>query len=445
MERNWTTENVFKSIIFFAFPFFISTLLQTLYGIADLFIIGQFNSTDSITAVSIGSQVMHMLTVSIVGLSTGSTITIGKAIGAKDREKAHTAIGNSITLFMSASLILTVCLLLLVNPVISLLSTPEQAVAGASVYLKICFLGIPFITAYNLISSVFRGLGDSKTPMYFIATAFVCNILLDYLFIGYFHMGPAGAALGTTLAQAFSVFTALFVILRKSTGIKVKKQHCRLQSGIVRTILRIGLPIFFQNSFIQVAFLAVTVFVNMRGLYDAAAVGIVEKIIGIMFLIPSSMLSTVSALAAQNMGAGKYKRARQTLWYSMGICVGFGITVSILTIFMAPDLMRLFESNKTVILRGTQYIKGYVWDCIFAGIHFCFSGYFSAMERSELSFIHNFLSILIIRIPCSYLAAKFFPDTLFPLGLVTTTASLFSVIFCAVTYHILRKKEQKFS
>lgn len=192
MKHSLTTGSVWKSVLRFSFPFFFSYFLQTLYGIADLFIIGQFNGVDSTTAVSIGSQVMHMLTVMIVGLAMGGTVLIGQATGAKNQEQTSQSIGNTITLFMGLSIILTLCLLIAVNPIIAAMSTPKEAVIGTSHYLTICFIGIPFITAYNIISSIFRGMGDSKSPMYFIAVACVINIALDYLFIGAMHLGTIG-------------------------------------------------------------------------------------------------------------------------------------------------------------------------------------------------------------------------------------------------------------
>ncbi|MDO4829585.1 MAG: MATE family efflux transporter, partial [Clostridia bacterium] len=205
MERNRTTGSVFKNVILFSLPYLLSYFLQTLYGMADLFIIGQFEGVASTTAVSIGSQVMHMLTVMIVGLAMGTTVSIGQAVGAGDHRQAAQDIGNTVTLFMAVSVALTAVLLLLVRPITSVMSTPEKAVDGTAAYLTICFIGIPFITAYNIISSIFRGMGDSKSPMYFIAIACAANIALDYLFMGVLRLGPAGAALGTTISQAISV------------------------------------------------------------------------------------------------------------------------------------------------------------------------------------------------------------------------------------------------
>ena len=439
MEKNLTTGSVFKNIVFFSLPYLLSYFLQTLYGMADLFIIGQFEGTASTTAVSIGSQVMHMLTVMIVGLAMGSTVSIGQSVGANDKKRAAVHIGNTVTLFLSLSVVLTVVLVLLVHPIVNIMSTPTEAVSGTVAYLTICFIGIPFITAYNIISSIFRGLGDSKSPMYFIAVACVANIGLDYLFMGAMRMGPAGAALGTTLAQAISVVFALVVILRRESGISVDKSHFKPKKPVLGNILKIGVPIAVQDGLIQVAFVAITIIANRRGLTDAAAVGIVEKIISFVFLVPSSLLSTVSALGAQNIGAHKPERAVATLRYAICIAVGFGLIVSGLVQVVAGPVVGLFTSDSAVQMAGGQYFRGYIWDCIFAGIHFSFSGYFCACEKSILSFLHNIIAIALVRLPGVYLTSKLFPTTLFPMGLATATGSLLSVIICVIAFAVLTR------
>lgn len=210
-----TSGSVFKTVVYFSLPYLLSYFLQTLYGMADLFIVGQFGGVSSTTAVSIGSQIMHMLTVMIVGLAMGSTVMIGRSIGAKNKRQAAECIGNTVTMFMGISMVLMAVLLVLVRPIVGIMSTPAEAVEGTVRYLTICFIGIPFITAYNIISSIFRGMGDSKSPMYFIAVACAANIGLDYLFIGLLGLDAAGAALGTTIAQAISVVVSMVVILKK--------------------------------------------------------------------------------------------------------------------------------------------------------------------------------------------------------------------------------------
>lgn len=440
MERNLTTGSVLRNILYFSLPYLLSYFLQTLYGMADLFIIGQFEGSASTTAVSVGSQVMHMITVMIVGLAMGSTVSIGRSIGAGEHKRVSAIIGNTVSLFMVVSVGLMAVLLLLVQPIVTVMSTPAEAVAGTRAYLTICFIGIPCITAYNIISSIFRGLGDSKSPMYFIAVACVANIALDYLFIGAMGLGPAGAALGTTLSQAISVAVSLVVILKRETGISLHRADLKLRRPVLRQVLKIGLPVAFQDGFIQIAFIVITIIANRRGLNDAAAVGIVEKVISFLFLVPSSMLSTVSALGAQNIGAGKHDRTVLTLRYAILISAGFGLCISIVMQWIAEPVVSLFTTDPLVITAGGQYIRGYIWDCLFAGIHFSFSGYFCAYGRSEISFLHNICAILIMRIPGVYLMSTLFPDTLFPMGLATVGGSILSIIICVVAFIYLKRR-----
>ena len=425
MQTDLTNGSVLKNIALFSLPFFLSYFLQTLYGLADLFIIGQFDGVDSITAVSIGSQIMHMITVMIVGLSMGATVCIAQTVGAKDKEKLRYCIGNTVTVFFIVSLILTGLLLFFTDFIVGVVKTPTEAVAGTKEYLIICFIGIPLITAYNIVSSILRGMGDSKSPMYFIAIACVANIILDYVFIGYFKLGAVGAALGTTLSQGISVICALTYINRNNSSDSFSFAYLKLKGNIAKRLLRIGIPICAQDGFIQVAFMVITVIANMRGLTDAAAVGIVEKLISFIFLVPSSMLSTVSAMGAQNIGAGKIDRAKQTLRYAIYITFIFGVIVGIIFQFIAENALELFTENHSVII---------------AGIAFSFSGFFCALGKSEISFLHNLISIVTLRAPGAYVASIMYPTTLLPMGLATASGSLLSAIICTIAYKVIAKK-----
>ncbi len=443
MKRNLTSGSVLKNIIYFSLPYMLSYFLQTLYGMADLFIIGQFDGVAGTTAVSNGSQVMYMLTVIIVGLAMGTTVNIGKAVGRRDREDISRIIGNTATLFMTISVVLMVVLILLVRLIVSVIGTPSQAVEGSVNYLTVCFIGIPFITAYNIISSIFRGMGDSKSPMYFIATACFANIVLDYLFMGVLKLGPTGAALGTTLSQTLSVLITLIYIRKKNTGIELEKSDLKPDKETIGKILKTGIPVSLQDGFIQVAFIIITVIANHRGINDAAAVGIVEKVIGVLFIVPSSMLATVSALSAQNIGAKKYDRAEKTLRYTIILTVSYGIVVATITQFISKLIISLFSPDSTVILLGSEYLTGYSWDCIFAGIHFCFTGYFCAYGKSYIGFVHNIISILFIRIPGSYLASAMFSDTLLPMGFAASAGSVLSILICVGAFIWLKTHSLK--
>lgn len=440
MEKNLTSGSVFKTILGFSLPFLLSNFLQTLYGMADLFIIGQFNGVESTTAVSIGSQVMHMITVMIVGIAMGTTVVIGICMGANDKKKMSLAVGNTVTLFTIISVAITVILLCFVNVITRVMCTPQEAVNGTVQYLTVCFIGIPFITAYNIISAIFRGMGDSKSPMYFVAVACVINIILDVIFIGGLGLGPMGAALGTTISQTLSVIVALIAISRKENGLKISKACLKPDKNVMKEILKVGIPVSLQDGFIQISFIIITIFANRRGLNDAAAVGIVEKIISVIFLVPSSMLSSVSSLTAQNIGAKKHGRAKETLGYAITICVIFGVAASVFMVLFAEPVVGIFTNDQISVSMGSQYLRGYVWDCIFAGIHFCFSGYFCAYGLSGISFIHNCLSILCARIPLSYYASVHYKDTLFPMGIASPAGSALSVVICIAAFVWMCKK-----
>ena len=246
-------------------------------------------------------------------------------------------------------MVISIVLVLLVKPIVAIMSTPEEAVSGTMMYLIICFMGIPFITAYNIISSIFRRMGDFKSPMYFIAIACTANIALDYLFIGILKLGSARVALGTTLSQTISVIVSLGIILKRQMGHVIKKEHFHPRKNIMGSLLKVRLPVAFQDEFIQFSFIVITVIANLRGLNDAASVGIVEKLISFLFLVPSSMLSTVSTLAAQNIGAGRHDQAKQTLRYAIIVSVSFGALSVLVMQLAAEPFVGLFSPDAEVI------------------------------------------------------------------------------------------------
>lgn len=442
-KNNLTTGAVGKGMLQFVLPYLLSCFLQTFYGMADLFIVGQFHGSEVTTAVSVGSQVTHMLTVIIVGLAMGATVRIGRAAGAGDRKTAARTMGTTIILFSVFAFALMIVLLLVTNPVIRIMMTPAEAVADTRRYLLICFAGIPFIVAYNVISSVFRGLGDSRSPMYFVAAACVINILLDYLFIGGFGMGAAGAALATVCGQALSVFLALWVMGRKDLGFSFGWRDIRIHRELLADILKVGVPVAVQDGLIQVSFVVITMIANSRGVVAAASVGIVEKLISFLFLVPSAFLSAISAFTAQNMGAGKPERARRSLGYGLMITVGWGILCCLYNQLIPETLVGLFTKESAVLEAGVSYMRAYSFDCIFAAVHFCFSGYFCGEGRSGISFLHNIVSILLMRVPGAYLASLYFPETLYPMGWAAPLGSFLSAVICIVFYYCEKRTRSR--
>ena len=441
MQINLTEGNLLKVLAKFSVPFLVSSFLQTFYGLADLFITGQFNGADVITAVSVGSQLTHMLTVIIVGLTMGSTVFIGKAVGEKDKERLEFGIGNIIILFAGFAVIATAVLLIFTDGIVAMLETPAEAELQTKYYLAICFAGVPFIVAYNVIASIFRGLGDSRSPMYFVIIAGIINILLDILFIGPMDM-KAGAALATIIAQAISVLAGVISLARKNRGFNLRRDNFRLNRRVFSDVIKVGVPVSLQDGLIQVSFLVITIIANSRGVMTAAAVGIVEKIISFLFLVPSAMLSSISAIVAQNAGAGKHQRSRLSLRYGITITVVFGLFAAGMCQIFSEQIVALFSSAEPqVITLGGQYLRAYALDCIFAGVHFCFSGYFCAYNKAIYSFIHNIVSIMLIRIPGTYIASVMFPDTLYPMGLAAPAGSLLSVVICTALYILMQKKQ----
>jgi len=440
MNRKDLTEGgIMGNIGGFLLPYMFAYFLQILYGLADLFVIGRYCGVDSTTAVSNGAQVMYFFTCVVVGLAMGTTVRIAHAVGAKDAARTARVIGNTVTMFLVLSVMLAIGGLLFRDNLLSLLGTPPEAWQGSMDYLTVCFIGIPFIMAFNIIASIFRGLGDSKSPMYFVAVACVVNIALDFLFIGYMGWGARGAALGTTLSQMFSVIVALVAIRRHREVFDVHGHDFRPHRQTISDILKVGFPISMQDGFIQIGFLAITAIANARGVYDAGAVGIVEKFIGLVFLLPSAMVSTVSAICSQNIGAGKVERALKTLRYCLAITSAYGLVMIALWHLFPEAAVGIFTDDPEVVAKGAVYLRGYVWDCLFAGIHFCFGGFFAACGYSIISFAYNFLSVIIVRIPFAYLASEAYPDTLYPMGLTTCFGSVFSVVICVGVYRWMVK------
>ncbi len=433
--NNLTIGSVPKTLLQFSIPYLISCFLQTFYGLADLFITGQFNGAGSISAVSIGSQVMHMVTVIVVGLAMGSTVLIGRRIGANDKKSAARSVGNSITFFLLMSIVLTILFIAVEPWILRVLSVPEEAHTEAYRYLMICFAGIPFITAYNVISSIFRGLGDTKRPMIFVLIAGMINVVLDYILIGPMGMGAAGAALATTISQAASVLISLIALTKMKTGIHLTRSDLKPEKKVIGSILGVGFPIACQDGLIQISFIIITIIANTRGVEVSAAVGIVEKIISFLFLVPSAMNASIASLNAQSNGAGMHKRSSETLRWALLICTIYSAIVIVICEFAASPIVSVFTSAEPEVVRlGAQYLRTYVVDTLFASYHFCMSGFFCAYNKAVYSFIHNIISVIAVRIPGALLATILFPATLYAMGSAAPLGSFLSTLICVYLY-----------
>ena len=443
MKQDLTSGSILKNLLRFSIPYLISCFLQTFYGLADLFVAGRFNGAETTTGISVGSQLTHMLTVIIAGLVMGSTVLIASNIGAKKNREVGKAIGNTITIFIIFAVAATAVLIAVINPVLKVLSTPEEAMSETYSYVLICFIGIPFITAYNVIAGIFRGMGDTKSPMIFVFIAGVINVVLDFLLIGPGRMGAAGAALATIISQAISVLISVIFLARRRSELGLEKSDLKIDRSVFKKLFGVGFPIACQDGFVQVGFLVLTAIANARGLESAAAVGIVEKVICFVFLVPSAMLSTVSAIGAQNRGAGEDGRSIRTLGTAIAICLGYALVIIALCEIFPSQILSIFTKDQSVIPLGVQYIRSYITDCFFSGVHFTLSGFFCAYNKAIYSFISNLASIICVRIPGAYFASKLFADTLFPMGMAAPAGSLLSSIISGVMFIYLIKKVLK--
>ena len=443
MATDLTQGSVFKRLIAFSLPYLLACFLQTFYGVADLVIVGYFNGSSTITAVSVGSQIMHMITLLLAGIAMGTTVLVGRAYGAKETNQAAFAVGNSITLFTLFSIAMTAVCLLSTDAITSILQTPPEAFDETSLYSRICFLGIPFIAAFNVLASTCRGAGDTKHPMMFVAFGGILNIILDYILIGPCGLGAAGAAWATVISQVAVVIIGFALLPKLKLGLQIARKHLQIDKYTMKNLLTVGIPAACQDGFIQITFLFITAIANSRGLEVATSVGIVEKLICFFFLVPSSMLASVSALTAQNRGAGFHDRGKLALRYGIFTCMIYGFLVGLACQFISPWLLHFFTNDGQIITYGTQYLRFYSFDAMIAGVQFCFSGYFCSYNKAGWAFFHNAVSSVTVRIPGTWLASVMFPHTLTPMGAAAPLGSILSICICLLVYqHYFRSPEK---
>ena len=297
-QLSMTEGKIGPALLNFAVPVLMSGFLQALYGAVDLLVVGRYDSSAAVSAVATGSQMMQTITGAVLGLSMGGTVLIGHAIGEKEPEKAARAVGTLAVLFAVIAAVCTAFMTLATGWVTGLLHTPREAFTYAKQYIFICSSGIPFIIGYNAVSSIFRGIGDSKTPMYLVAAACLVNVVLDFLLVGVFHMGAAGAALATIAAQSLSFFLSLFIIARRGFPFDFGRQHFKPDSHAMKRILLVGTPLAVQDALVNISFLIITVIVNTMGVVASASVGVVERLMGFAMLPPSAFASATSSASA---------------------------------------------------------------------------------------------------------------------------------------------------
>ena len=441
-QNDMTVGNPMKIILSFTFPIFLGNVFQQFYNMADAVIVGKFVGNKALAAVGSTGTIMFLIYGFVVGMTAGFTVLTAQKFGAGDMEGMRkTVVGAGVLSFVIGT-ILTILFMVFMKPLLILMNTPSDIFADAYAYIMIVSGGILAQMLYNLLSSILRALGNSKLPLYFLIISALLNIVLDLVFIIGFQMGAKGAAVATVIAQGTSGVLCLLYIIAKVPVLHIKRDDLQVGGTIYSNQLRIGIPMALQYSITAIGTMMVQSSLNILGSTLVAAYTAAGKIEQVVTQAYVAMGTTMATYGAQNMGAGKYDRADQILRCAMGIAVEFGVCVAVLIQFIAEPVVGLFTTDTMVVILGAQYIRGYIWDCIFAGVHFSFSGYFCAYGRSEISFIHNLIAILCVRIPGVYLTSKFFPDTLFPMGLATATGSLLSVIICVIFFGWLKRRER---
>lgn len=441
-QNDFLNGSILPSLLRFAGPVLLALFLQAMYGAVDLIVVGKFAGTADISAVSTGSQAMQLVTSLLVGLTTGVTVLLGQKIGKGKPGEAGSVIGSAICLFVCVALGLTAVLVTLAAPFCRLLQAPEEAFVPTTLYVRICSAGTLFIVAFNVIGSVFRGLGDSKMPLITVAIACVVNIFGDLLLVAVFHLGAAGAALATVFAQAISVVLSLLVIARRKLPFTFRKEQLRFDRPLTAGILRLGVPIALQDVLVGVSFLVILAIVNSLGLLQSAGMGIAEKVCAFVMLLPSAFSQSVSAFVAQNTGAAKPDRAKKALRYSVVTSLCISVFVFYFNFFHGDLLAGIFANDRAVILEAADYLKAYAIDCLLTSFLFCFVGYFSGLGKTVFVMAQGILGAFGVRIPVSFFMSRLPNVRLFYIGLATPCSTVVQVLLCLAYYAHLSRREK---
>lgn len=433
-ENNLAKGNVIKQLILFSLPVLLSNLIQSLYSTVDMLVVGQYAGAVAMSGVNIGGQVSFLITNMVFGLSIGATVLIGQYMGAEDRKSMQETIATLFVSLFVASVVLTVTMIILQDPLLRLIQTPPESYAEAKIYFFISMLGTIFIFGYNALSAVMRGMGDSRNPLIFVGVACGVNIVLDLLFVAVFGMGAAGAALATVISQAISMILCIVYLKRNNFIFDFSLQSFKCATvKQLKLILKIGIPTSIQNVATSASFLFLTALVNSLGVMASAAVGAVGKLNGFAILPGVAMSTSVSAMSAQNIGAGKFDRARKTMFAGMAIAMAISALIFAVITMFPEACMSLFSSEPELVACGVEYMKSFKYDYFIAPLCFCFNGLFIGSGHTTFSLVNGIMSSLLFRIPASYLFGITMGMGLLGVGLGAPIASgaalAFAIIF----------------
>lgn len=440
---NFTEGKIFSPLLKFVIPILMALFLQAMYGAVDLLIVGQFGNAADVSSVSTGSQVMMGVTSMITGLTMGITILIGQKLGEGKREEAGNVVGSGISIFAIMAIILTVLVVTFASSISTFMHAPTEAFDSTVSYIKICAIGSVFVISYNVIGGVFRGIGDSKTPLITVGIACVVNIIGDLVFVGIFKMAALGAAYATVMAQSTSVILSLILIKKRGLPFDFSLKSIKFHRNLTTQIIKFGAPIALQDVLVNLSFLVIMMIGNSMGVVASAGIGVAEKLVGFIMLIPMAFAQAVSAFVAQNYGAKKYNRSKKVLMYSILASLCCGIVMFYITFFHGNLLSGMFSKDEAVILAAWDYMKAYGIDCLFTAIMFSMVGYFNGCGRTTFVMIQGIIGAFCVRIPVSFIMSKLEPVSLFNVGLATPMSTFVQIILCISYFVYLSNKLSK--
>ena len=436
---DFTEGRIFPKLIKFMLPILGALVLQAMYGAVDILVVGQFGTSEGISAVSTGSNLVNMVTFTAAGFTMGVTILMGRYIGEKRQDRLGRVIGGAICFFLVLSLVITAVMLTFARQLAQMMQAPAEALDSTVTYVMICGGGILFIMAYNFISSIFRGLGNSKLPLIFVGIACAVNVVGDLLFVAVFKMNVAGAALATVMAQAVSVVLSILIIRKQKLPFTLKREDIRFNEEVPR-IIKVGAPIAVQELLTQLSFLALCAFINKLGIAQSSGYGVANKLVAFIMLVPSSLMQSLASFVAQNFGAGKEKRACQTMLCGMAIGCTVGVVISLLAVFAGDYMSMIFTPEPAYIKQSAAYLLGFSLEPIVTSILFSFIGYFNGHSQTLFVMIQGLSQTFLVRLPMSYIMSIQPDASLTMIGLAAPSATIFGIILNLVYFIWYSKK-----
>ena len=440
-KTDFTEGKIISPLLRFVFPIMFAIFLQVFYGAVDLLIVGKFSDAVNVSAVSTGSQLMHSVTIILTDLALGTTVLLGIFLGQKNAEECGRVIGATIALFFSIGAAASVLFLCCAEPLAALMNAPEEAFAQTVSYIRICGGGSVFIVAYNVLGSIFRGIGNASLPLFTVAIATFFNIAGDYLTVAIFHMGATGAAVATVVAQAVSVLCSVLLVKRLGLNLSFSTSDIGFHKSLIRRIIGVGIPIALQDLLVGISFLIILAIVNQYGVITSAGVGVAEKLCGFFLLAPIAFSQGISSFVAQNYGAGKMDRAHKALFYGISISLVCGIFLGYLAFFHSVALSSLFSDDAAVCQASGEYLKAFSFDCLLTAFLFCFMGFFNGCARTRFVMLQGIAGAFLVRVPLSYLFSSWFGGNIFILGLATPASSFIQVLLCIIYFIKFKRKE----